>query len=108
VTDETLSRVQQLIKAGEYLVSEHGREELAADDIDTAQVVSGIHEAEVVETYPSAWKGPSVLVLQRDRVGRPIHVVWGLPRENLRPAVLVTAYRPDEDGWTDDFKRRRR
>lgn len=108
MTDETLARVQELVEAGEYLVSEHGREELAADDIETGEVLSGIGEAEVLETYPSAWKGPSLLVLQRDRVGRPIHVVWGVPRESLGPAVLVTAYRPDEDRWTEDFKRRRR
>jgi len=107
VTDETFSRVQHLVGRGQYLVSEHGREELASDDIGTEEVLSGIPEAEVIEAYPSAWKGPSVLVLQRDRFGRPIHVVWGLPREKLGPAVLITAYRPDEERWTDDFKRRR-
>jgi len=55
--------------------------------------------------YP---KGPSALVLQSDRGGRPIHVVWGIPRGESSPAVLVTAYRPDPDRWTDDFQRRKK
>ncbi len=105
--DEALQRVQELVEAGDYLVSEHGREELAADGISLNDILSGIASAEVVESYPTAWKGPTVLVLQRDRFGRPMHVVWGIPRETLRPTVLVTAYRPDETRWTDDFKRRK-
>ncbi len=105
--DEALQRVQELVEAGDYLVSEHGREELAADGISLNDILSGIASAEVVESYPTARKGPTVLVLQRDRFGRPMHVVWGIPRETLRPTVLVTAYRPDETRWTDDFKRRK-
>jgi hypothetical protein len=48
MTDETL--VQDLISTGKYLISEHGREELASDDIDTVEVVSGVSDAEVIES----------------------------------------------------------
>lgn len=107
MTDETLGRVQILVERGDYLVSEHGREELVADALAIEEVLSGIFGAEIIEAYPTAWKGPSVLVLQSDRFGRPVHVLWGVPREKLGPAVLVTAYRPDPDRWSDDFRRRR-
>lgn len=43
----------------------------------------------------------------RDRDGRPIHVVWGIPKGQRTPAVVVTAYRPDAKRWTDDCLRRR-
>ena len=46
-------------------------------------------------------------VLQRDGIDKPIHVVWGIPRYATSPAVLVTAYRPDPERWSDDFSRRK-
>jgi hypothetical protein len=58
VIDQTLARVQELVKAGDYLVSEHGREELASDDINTAQAVSGVRAAEVVEKLSNGMEGP--------------------------------------------------
>ena len=59
----------------------------------------------MVEDYPDRFRGPSVLTLQYDGNGRPFHVVWALPAIERRPAVLVTAYRPDPKAWDNDFRR---
>jgi len=80
---------------------------MAADGILAGEAIEGAEVATVVEDYPDYFKGPCTLVLQRDRGGNPIHVVWGIPREQTSPAVLVTAYRPDPMRWTDDFLRRK-
>lgn len=104
----TFRRVLASIESGEVRVSAHGYNELAEDDIEVRDVMSGIAEAIVVEDYPNYAKGPLVLVLQRDTSGNPIHVVWGIPKGMDLPAVLVTAYRPDPDHWSNDFTERKR
>ena len=103
---ETLVRVQELVSVGEFRPSLHGFRKLAADDILLDDIISSIGSAILVEDYPDAVRGPSVLVLQLDSAGRPIHVVWGLPRGHETPAVLITAYRPDPRRWSSDLMRR--
>ena len=81
--------------------------ELAADDILLADVIAGINAAITVEEYPMFAKGPCVLALQRNDENRPLHVVWGIPKDHASPAVLVTAYRPNPEQWSSDFRTRR-
>lgn len=105
---DTLARVRALAQQGQVRISDHGYDELADDAIFAVDVLAGIDEAAIIEDYPSAARGPSVLVLQTDSDGRPIHVVWGIPKGHGGPAVLVTAYRPDPARWSQDFTRRKR
>ncbi|MGH8550834.1 MAG: DUF4258 domain-containing protein [Methylococcales bacterium] len=92
----------------ELRISEHGYDELSADKLTVRELVVGAADAVVVEDYPDCRKGPCVLVLQRDKKGHPVHVVWGISAGNVSPAVLVTAYRPDPVRWDEKFRRRRR
>ena len=75
---DTLRRIVELVRDGNVRISVHGYDEIVEDGM-----------------------------LQRDRRGNPIHVVWGIPRGQTSPAVLVTAYRPDPARWSDDFLRRK-
>jgi hypothetical protein len=71
--------MMSLVERGEVLISDHGYDELASDDMLAAEVLESIDSAEVLEEYPDYFKGPCVLVLQADRSARPIHVLWGIP-----------------------------
>jgi len=104
---DTLSRIQALVANGEVRISDHGHDELAEDDIRTSDVLAGIAVGLAIEDYPDAVRGPSILVLQRDGRGEPIHAVWGIPKGLNGPAVLVTAYRPDPARWSTDFTQRK-
>jgi len=103
---KTFQEVIALVSRKQIIISNHGYDELAADEIRVRDIMSGIAEAIVIEDYPDCPKGPCVLVMQRDNRGDPIHVVWGIPKGSSFPAVLVTAYRPDPKRWSSDFLRR--
>jgi Domain of unknown function (DUF4258) len=105
--NSNLTRVQSLVKRGAVRISAHGYDELAEDGIFVTEILKGLADAAVIEDYPTAILGPCVLVLQVDSAGRPIHVVWGIPRDRQEPATLVTAYRPDPVRWSADFMKRK-
>lgn len=105
--NNTFERIKRLVAGGSVRISEHGYDELVADDIRSHDIIEGIGDGRVVEDYPDYPRGPCVLVLQADRNRNSIHVVWGIPRGHSEPAVVVTAYRPDPIQWQNGFMKRR-
>jgi hypothetical protein len=103
---KTFELILDLIKRRDVVISDHGYDELADDDLFAGEILEGVFEAMIIEDYPDYPKGPCVLVLQKDRQGKPVHVVWGILKGAASPAVLVTAYRPDPEMWSDDLMRR--
>ncbi len=69
---QTFEHIRQLIVRKEVQVSAHGYDELVDDNILVLDVMAGVENAIVVEDYPDYHKGPSVLVLQKDKQGNPI------------------------------------
>jgi hypothetical protein len=105
--EKILEQLRVCARAGQLRCSSHGYDELTADRLYFDEVVSGLFDAVVVEAYPDYPKGPSLLLLQRDPDGSPIHAVWGIPKGHDCLSVLVTAYRPDPDRWDETYTRRK-
>jgi hypothetical protein len=101
------SAIIDLIASGDRRFSAHAVRELVNDGILVGPLLETIETSIIVEEYPGYHKGPCVLFLQRDETGRPVHLLWGLPSGQSRPAVLITAYRPEESQWDTSFTRRR-
>lgn len=103
---ETLRRVLELVKDQEVKISVHGYDEMAEDGMMVRESLKGVSDVVIVEDYSEYPAGPCVLVLQKDREDKPVHVVSGIPKRASSPAVVVTAYRPDPKLWSSDFMRR--
>jgi hypothetical protein len=104
---ELLSRIRELISEDKFGVSVHALRELENDGLLIGPLISGIMSCRVVEEYPDYFKGPCVLVLQQDERERAVHLLWGIPKGAREPAILVTAYVPDPERWSDDFMKRK-
>jgi hypothetical protein len=72
----------------------------------TPEVVEGIvREGDVIASYPDDTPFPSTLILGFGQ-GQPVHVVAARDPAT-RLCHVITVYRPDRDGWSDDFRTRR-
>jgi len=100
------NKLCKLIDEGVILISEHGYTELAEDNLNVKELINGITKATIVEEYLEYPKGPCLLLLQKNTCGSPIHAVWGIPKNQDKPAVLITAYKPDPLRWDKSFTRR--
>ena len=71
--------------------------------IEPREVEDVIMRGEVIEDYPTDPRGHSCLLLGFADDAQPIHVVCSPKDEYL---AVITAYRPDVEQWSPDFRRR--
>ncbi len=63
--NKTFELLKTLIAENDVLVSAHGYEELAEDDLYMSDIINSAADGIVIEDYPEYHKGPAVLVLRR-------------------------------------------
>ena len=71
--------------------------------IGTREVREVITKGELIEDYPDDPRGHSCLLLGYVE-DRPVHVVCS-PKDDF--LAIITAYVPDPDQWTRDYRKRR-
>jgi hypothetical protein len=69
--------------------------------ISTAEIRTVIERGEIIEDYPEDPRGHSCLLLGFGENDRPIHLVCAAKDDYL---AIITAYLPDEDEWSSDFR----
>ena len=99
-------RIRALVAAGRFQPSEHGGLRRDQRGLDDADLIHDIAEAATVELYDESGQRPAVLLLQHDRSGTPIHVIWGF-HSVTGDALVITAYYPGLDRWEPDLMTRR-
>ncbi len=69
-----------------------------------SEIKEVIMNGEIIEEYPEDYPYPSCLVFGCTLQKRVLHVVVGMSDTKL---WLITAYQPDPEQWSDDFKKRK-
>jgi len=72
--------------------------------ISTNEVRTVMERGEVIEDYPEDARGHSCLLLGRGEQNRAIHIVCAPQEEYL---VVITAYLPEGQDWSEDFRKRK-
>jgi len=101
----TIDDIVLLCRKRSFRWTNHILDRISRRGINMCDVESALIDGEIIERYPTDYPYPSCLVLGRSKAGKPLHVVCGSNGEKL---WLVTAYFPDPDEWTEDFKQRRK
>lgn len=72
--------------------------------LTSGEVANVIETGEVIEDYPEDRRGHSCLIFARGLNERPVHVLCS-PKDDY--LAVITAYVPDPQKWTTDYRVRR-
>ena len=82
----------------------HATVRLMQRNISTDDVIHVLVDGEIIEQYPDDYPYPSCLVNGLTLENQRMHVVCGFGNDEL---WIITAYHPDAEEWTPDFRSRR-
>jgi hypothetical protein len=91
---------ESLLRWTSHILERLFQRNIRIDDVKFALI-----NGEIIEQYPNDYPFPSCLVLGHTKTGQTLHVVCG---SNGAELWLITAYFPNPEEWTDDFRLRRK
>ena len=101
----TIEDIAQFYQERSVRWTKHILERLFRRGISTDDVECALSNGEIIEQYPTDYPFPSCLVLGLTKAGQALHIVCG---SNEMELWLITAYFPNHDEWTEDFKQRKK
>jgi hypothetical protein len=95
------------LRGGRLLFLPHAIQQMARPErmIRRQEIRNVVEHGEIIEDYPNDVRGHSCLMLGFGFDRRPIHVVCAPKSEYL---AIITAYLPDPDEWSDDYRVRKK
>jgi hypothetical protein len=100
----TIEAIQKLCFERKVRWTKHIVIRLLQREIATSDILYAILHGEIIAEYPSDYPYPSCLVLGVTLSNKQIHIVCGVGETEL---WLITAYYPDPDEWSADFRTRK-
>ena len=86
-----------------FVYRAHAIQRMFERDILESDVEETIKNGEIIEEYPDDKPYPSFLAIGREE--RPLHVVYA-KNDEANEIIIITAYYPDKEKWSDDYKKR--
>lgn len=86
------------------IVSEHASERFRQRNIKARDIRQAVFNGEIIEQYHDDFPFPSCLILGKTTNKKDIHIVMSDEGSMSR---IITAYYPDKDRWSSDFKIRK-
>ena len=87
-----------------FIYREHAIQRMFERDIFEEDVENTINNGEIIEEYLDDKPYPSYLTLKYID-SKPLHVVFAINKE-ANETIVITAYYPDKEKWSNDFKKR--
>ena len=99
-----IDHLRQHYQNDAVFITEHAAERARQRGIVSRDIRNAVENGEIIEQYPDDYPFPSCLILGKDLVGKNIHVCIS---EEGTSSRVITAYYPDKDKWSDDFRIRK-
>ena len=96
--------LREYYKKDAVYITQHAAEQCRLRGIISIDIRSAVDNGEVIEDYPTAFPFPCCLILGTDRNGKSLHVCMS---DEGSASRIITAYYPDPDRWSADFRVRR-
>ena len=86
-----------------FIYRGHAIQRMFERDIFEIDIENTVKNGEIIEEYLDDKPYPSYLALWFNK--KPLHVVFTKNYED-NEIIIITAYYPDKDKWSDDYKKR--
>jgi hypothetical protein len=104
VTKLDINDIKRLCKANALRWTDHIAKRLLQRNISMDNVEYAMMNGEITEPYPDDYPHLSCLILGVTVDNQYLHVVCGVSQTEL---YLITAYYPNPDEWSENFKVRK-